>query len=181
MNIAIYTLTSELHDEKAVGAVTQEFLSSLKIEYTLKGNDYTDYGSQDPSVIYVRTGGTEGIFRRLLPQLRQQSQSPFYLLTSGKSNSLAASMEILSYLQQNGLQGEIIHGGADYISRRLQILAKVSEAKSKMKGCRLGIIGQPSDWLIASQPDPKAMLRHLGVELIEIPMDELLQAIEATP
>ena len=129
MNIAIYTLTSELHDEKAVGAVTQEFLNSLQIDYMLKGSDYADYGSQGLSVIYVRTGGTEGIFRRLLPQLRQQSQAPFYLLTSGKSNSLAASMEILSFLQQNGLQGEIIHGSADYISRRLQILAKVSEAK----------------------------------------------------
>lgn len=181
MNIAIYTLTSELHDEKAVGAVTQEFLSSLQIEYTLKGSDYADYGSQDPSVIYVRTGGTEGIFRRLLPQLRQQSQSPFYLLTSGKSNSLAASMEILSYLQQNGLQGEIIHGGADYISRRLQILAKVSEAKSKMKGCRLGIIGQPSDWLISSIVEPAIVKERLGIELVEIAMNELLQTIEETP
>ena len=51
MNIAIYTLTSELHDEKAVGAVTQEFLSSLHVEYTLKGNNYEDYGTQGLSVI----------------------------------------------------------------------------------------------------------------------------------
>ena len=115
MDIAIYTLTSELHDEEAVAAVTQEFLGSLGIEYTLRGNEYSDYGQHALQVIYVRTGGTEGIFRRLLPQLRQQSQAPFYLLTSGKSNSLAASMEILSYLQQNYMQGEIIHGSADYI------------------------------------------------------------------
>ena len=88
MDIAIYTLTSELHDEKAVGVVTQEFLSCLGIDYVFKGNDYADYGSHTLSVIYVRTGGTEGIFKRLLPQLKQQQpQSPFYLLTSGKSNS----------------------------------------------------------------------------------------------
>ena len=67
MDIAIYTLTSELHDEAAVGAVTQEFLGSLGIDYTLKGNDYSDYGSHTLSVIYVRTGGTEGIFKRLYP------------------------------------------------------------------------------------------------------------------
>ena len=54
MNIAIYTLTSELHDEKAVSAVTQEFLNSLQIDYTLKGSDYADYGSQGLSVIYVQ-------------------------------------------------------------------------------------------------------------------------------
>ena len=178
MNIAIYTLTSELHDEKAVGAVTQEFLSSLRIAYTLKGGDYSDYGSQALPVIYVRTGGTEGIFRRLLPQLRRQSQSPFYLLTSGKSNSLAASMEILSFLQQNGLQGEIIHGSADYISRRLQILVKVSEAKGKLNGTRYGIIGQPSDWLISSAADPEMVKMKLGVDLVEIPIEELLEGID---
>ena len=181
MNIAIYTLTSELHDENAVGAVTQEFLSSLNVEYTLKGNNYADYGTQGLSVIYVRTGGTEGIFRRLLPQLREQSKAPFYLLTSGKSNSLAASMEILSYLQQNGLQGEIIHGSSEYISSRLQILAKVSEAKQKMKGCRLGIIGKPSDWLISSIVEPTIVKERLGIELVEIPMEELLQTIDRTP
>ena len=178
MDIAIYTLTSELHDEAAVGAVTQEFLGSLGIEYTLKGNDYSDYGTHTLSVIYVRTGGTEGIFKRLLPQLRQQSQAPFYLLTSGKSNSLAASMEILSYLQQNYLQGEIIHGSADYIARRLQTLQKVQEAKRQLNGARLGIIGEPSDWLISSIADPKAVKNKLGIELVEVPISELLEGID---
>ena len=176
--IAIYTLTSELHDEKAVGAVTQEFLSSLGIDYTLKGNDYTDYGNHALSVIYVRTGGTEGIFKRLLPQLRQQqAQTSFYLLTSGKSNSLAASMEILSYLQQNNIQGEIIHGSADYISRRLETLERVNEAKRKLCGARFGIIGQPSDWLISSAADPKAVKTKLGIDLVEVPIEELIEGV----
>jgi hypothetical protein len=43
LTTAIYTLTSELHDEKAVDAVTQAFLSSIGIEYELKGSDYSDY------------------------------------------------------------------------------------------------------------------------------------------
>ena len=116
-HIAIYTLTSELHDEKAVNAVTQEFLESLGIGYVLKGSDYCDYGTSGLSLIYVRTGGTEGIFKRILPELQAKSSRPFYLLTSGKSNSLAASMEILSYLQQHGIKGEIIHGSTDYIAQ----------------------------------------------------------------
>lgn len=178
MDIAIYTLTSELHDENAVGAVTQEFLGGLGIDYTLKGSDYADFGKSTLSVIYVRTGGTEGIFKRLLPQLRQQSQAPFYLLTSGKSNSLAASMEILSYLQQNYLQGEIIHGSADYIARRLQVLVKVQEAKRRLNGTRFGIIGQPSDWLISSVADPKVVKTKLGIDLVEVPIEELLAGID---
>ena len=78
--IAIYTLTSELHDEQAVSSGQKEFLGSLAFEYDFRGSDYSDYGAHALSLIYVRTGGTEGIFRRLLPELRQKSNSPFYLL-----------------------------------------------------------------------------------------------------
>ena len=181
MTIAIYTLTSELHDEQAVGAVTQEFLNSLDITYELKGGDYADYGNASLDLIYVRTGGTEGIFRRLLPALQEKSGRPFYLLTSGKSNSLAASMEILSYLRQHNLKGEIIHGRPDYISKRIRLLAKTGEALRSLQGCRLGIIGEPSDWLISSYADKEAVRQGLGISLIDIPMQELLDVIAVTP
>ena len=180
--IAIYTLTSALHDEKAVSAVTKSFLESLGVDYVLKGSDYTDYGSHSLSLIYVRTGGTEGIFKKLLPELLEKSgRASFYLLTSGKSNSLAASMEILSYLRQNDLKGEIIHGSADYIAQRMTLLAKVGEAKRQLEGCRLGVIGQPSDWLISSQADYAEVKRRLGIELVDIPMQALLDILAVTP
>ena len=180
--IAIYTLTSSLHDEKAVSAVTKAFIESLGIDYVLKDSDYADYGSHSLSLIYVRTGGTEGIFKKLLPELLEKSGgAPFYLLTSGKSNSLAASMEILSYLRQNNLKGEIIHGSTDYIAKRLTLLAKVREAKRQLEGCRLGVIGQPSDWLISSQADYAEVKRRLGIELVDIPMKALLDILAVTP
>jgi L-fucose isomerase-like protein len=190
-HIAIYTLTSELHDEQAVSAVTKEFLDGLKQElefkqdtalgFDLKGNDYSDYGSHALDLIYVRTGGTEGIFKRLLADMREKSDRPFYLLTSGKSNSLAASMEILSYLRQNGMKGEILHGGMTYIAHRIALLVKAGEARRRLNGCRLGIIGEPSDWLISSHADKDIIRKRLGVELVDIPMQELLEAVAATP
>ena len=139
--IAIYTLTSELRNEQAVSAVTKAFLESIGIEYDMKGQDYADYGKADLNLIYVRTGGTEGIFLHLLPELLRQSNRPFYLLTSGKSNSLAASMEILSYLNQNSIKGEIIHGSADYIAKRIALLTRIEKAHRQLHGARLGIIG----------------------------------------
>ena len=177
-NIAIYTLTSELHDERAVNAVTQEFLESLGIEYILKGSDYSDYGAYGLNLIYVRTGGTEGIFRRILPELQARSSRPFYLLTSGKSNSLAASMEILSYLQQHDIKGEIIHGSTDYIAQRINVLERIETAIKQLQGTRLGIIGEPSDWLISSHADKAQVREQLGIELIDIPIQALLEAIE---
>ena len=67
MKIAIYSITSELHDERAVSVVTKEFLQSLGVDYEFKGQTFADYGSHPLDLIYVRTGGTEGIFKRLLP------------------------------------------------------------------------------------------------------------------
>ena len=175
MNIAIYTITSELHDAKSIDATTRAFLESLDITYDMRGNDFSDYGSHALDLIYIRTGGTEGIFKPLLPQLQQKSKRPFYLLTSGKSNSLAASMEILSYLNQQGITGEIIHGSTTYIHHRIKVLEQVGEARSKMKGCRLGLIGEPSDWLISSRFDRTIVKERLGIELVYIPMKELLE------
>ena len=63
----------------------------------------------------MRTGGTEGLFKEIFPEM----DGPVRILTSGKSNSLAASMEILSYLNMQGRSGEIIHGSVDYIADRI--------------------------------------------------------------
>ena len=178
---AIFTLTSELHDEQAVDTVTKDFLGSLGIDHLFKGSDYSGYGSHTLNLIFVRTGGTEGIFKALLPKLREKSGRPFYLLTSGKSNSLAASMEILSYLRQNHLSGEIIHGSPEYITSRILLLEKVEGARKKMNGCRLGIIGKPSDWLISSCADADVVKQRLGVELVDVPMNMLLDTIAVIP
>lgn len=172
--IAIYTLTSALHDEKAVTVVTREFLESIGTEYELKGNDYRDYGTSNLSLIYVRTGGTEGLFKQLLPELQSKSSRPFYLLTSGKSNSLAASMEILSYLRQHGINGEIIHGSAAYITQRIKLLDTIEQACRRLQGARLGVIGEPSDWLISSHTDKMVIMERLGIRLVDIPMQTLL-------
>ena len=178
---AIFTLTSELHDEQAVDTVTKDFLGSLGIDHLFKGSDYSDYGNHTLNLIFVRTGGTEGIFKALLPKLREKSGRPFYLLTSGKSNSLAASMEILSYLRQNHLSGEIIHGSPEYITSRILLLEKVEGARKKMNGSRLGIIGKPSDWLISSYADADVVKQRLGIELVDVPMNTLLDTIAAIP
>ena len=173
----IYTLTSPLHDAKAVDNATREFLSDLAVGYTLKGDDFSDYGSK-MNIIYVRTGGTEGLFARLLPSLRERSSQPFYLLTSGKSNSLAASMEILSYLRLQGEEGEIIHGKPAFVTHRLEMLCQAHAVRNALRGMRLGVIGEPSDWLISSHADDAAILEKIGIEMVHIAMKELTDTIE---
>lgn len=175
MNIALYTLTSPLHDEAAVNAVSGAFISeiedSLGIRFDFRGNDFSGYGESDLDIIFVRTGGTEGLFKEIFPTL----DGNILLLTSGKNNSLAASLEIMSYLNQQGRKGEILHGSVSYISERINVLAKVSEAKKSLNGKNLGIIGEPSDWLISSDADKKAVKEKLGINLLDINIQELVE------
>ena len=180
MNIAVYTLTSTLHDPQAVDTLTKEFLTPLNVPYILKGDDFSDYGSHDLNLIFVRTGGTEGIFQQVMPTLVGKSDAPFYLLASDKSNSLAASLEILSYLRQQGKQGEILHGNPEYIASRIQLLCQVESAVKRLRKSRLGVIGKPSDWLIASHADAECVRQRLGIELLDIPMVELLDTLATT-
>ena len=180
---AVYTITSGLHDEASVKAISDAFLRQIfpDGEYDFKGPDFKDFGSHDLDLIYVRTGGAEGIFKQLLPEMLARGISRYYLLTSGKSNSLAASLEILSYLRQQGLKGEVLHGSAEYLKKRIQALETVARAKIALHGARIGIIGQPSDWLIASHADPMAVMDRLGAKLVDIPMEELLKEIAQAP
>ena len=177
--INIYTLTSPLHNEEAVRGVTQEFLGGLGVPYCLKGPDFSDFGADGPAFIFVRTGGTESLFVQVLPSL--PADAPLYLLASGKSNSLPAAMEILSYLNARGRRGEILHGSPSHIAARMREIERIDAARRALRGLRLGVVGHPSDWLIASQADPSAVRDRLGMELIDIPMEELLGAISSLP
>ena len=179
MNISLYTLTSPLHDQKAVDAASAEFLAEIEdklgFEFDFRGPDFAGYGCGGLDVIYVRTGGTEGLFEEIFPTL----EGDILLLTSGKSNSLAASMEILSYLNQKGRQGEIIHGSTEYIAERLRVLSQVEAARKSLKGKNLGVVGQPSDWLISSNPDTEAVKEKLGINLVHIPIEELIEIVKS--
>ena len=174
--ISIYTITSGLHDEAAVRSLSDAFLGGIFPDggYDFKGACFDDFGEAELNIIYVRTGGAEGIFEELLPKLLETGVSYFTLLTSGTSNSLAASLEILSYLKQKGLRGEVLHGSAEYIRGRIAHLQKIAQARIRLYGTSLGVIGQPSDWLISSVYDEGTILQKLGVLVKDIPMEDLL-------
>lgn len=188
MRIFLHTLTSPIHDAKAVDTLTDTFVAQIRCalaiqapeaELVWQGDDFGNYGNADLSLIFVRTGGTEGIFYHLL-----QTQAalcctlkPILLLASGSSNSLAASMEILSFLNQQGRQGEIIHGTPDYMAQRIMMLARVEKACKILVGQRIGVIGKPSDWLIASSIDRDALRKKADITVLDISMEELLAEI----
>ncbi len=46
---------------------------------------------------------------------------------------------------------------------------------------RLGVVGKPSDWLIASQVDYDDVLERMNCQLVDIPIDEMLSLGEVDP
>ena len=97
-----------------------------------------------------------------------------YILTSGETNSLAASMEILSFLNKHGGKGEILHGDIEEIAQKIKLLVKIHNAKKSLKGKNIGSIGKPSSWLIASNYSPDAMMEKLGLGFVDISMEEMI-------
>ena len=173
MTIGIYTISSPLHDQDTLRQSVRAFLESVDIEHSFFGDDFSTYGSHDLDIIYVCTGGTEGIFKQLMPQLLKLSDKPFCLMASANNNSLAASLEILSYLRQNGHKGEILHGRPESIKARIEILAHVNKGRNTLADTRLGIIGKPSDWLISSTYDAHAIKDKFGIEIKDFDLKEV--------
>ena len=132
------------------------------------------YLSDEFALLYVASGGSEGYFLEVFDQLKGRH---CYILTSGESNSLAASMEILSYLRKHGGSGEILHGDITQVAAQIRALNRAYRALATLKGKNLGCIGEPSDWLIASTYSPLAMMKKLGLDFFSIPMEELLSEI----
>ena len=123
---------------------------------------------------FVGTGGTEGIFLKDLDRLPK----PCFLLTTGANNSLAASMEILSYLRQHDIPGEILHGSDEFVAQRIGDLAKVFKAKKRLQNFRFARVGKPSDWLISSDVDAKLSKERNGIEIVDVTMEEFFEEIK---
>jgi len=128
--------------------------------------------AEQHQVVAVMTGGTEGLFLELVQQGDINLESPIYLMVSQQSNSLAAAMEILSWINLHQGRGEILTaapvGGMDTASE--------SEVKD-----RIGIIGAPSDWLISSDFDAQTLRDRLGIEIIEVPITEVTSLGQVEP
>ena len=173
MKFQIFGLHSALMAEDVIKRIGQEFIEKLEAKTGLTMawvNSPDEFHPNAIPLIFIQTGGTEGKFLEHISKITQ----PVLLLTHGAMNSLAASIEILTYLQNQGMKGEVIHGDIDYVTQRLINIEKIHSARRSLAKATLGVIGQPSDWLIASQVNKALAKEKLGCEIIDIPIDELI-------
>jgi len=150
----------------------------------------------DINIVLVATGGVESTFVELEPYIARDGKG-VSLIADGRNNSLAASLEILTYLTNHNRSGRIVHApnNAEIIKELLhptessvssQETKKPSDEEKKekqeetvLKGCKVGCVGRPSDWLIASDVDRTVLSTKYGVEVVDVPMDMLVTRYEA--
>jgi L-fucose isomerase-like protein len=124
----------------------------------------------------------ENLFKRIWEAIDVEIMcSPFghksvTMIADGRNNSLAAALEILTYLGNNGMEGRIVHGTNDEI-----ISAMVETVCTPSLQGRIGLFGQPSDWLIASGVDRDYLYQHYDIETIDIDLKRLIDGIKTIP
>lgn len=170
MNIKISGFKSSLSYNDGLNMITGKFVQDIEevLGEKLVYSELSDYDC-DLKLIYIQSGGSEGLFLSNLDLLCE----PYYLLTNGSNNSLAASLEIMTYCNLNGKKGEVIHGDIEYVAGRIKVLAATEKLKKELKHTRFGVIGQPSDWLIASTPSYEEAARKLGITFEDIDLEEV--------
>ena len=133
-----------------------------------------------PDAFMIATGGVENLFKRIWTMIDVETchgaslQKTVTMIADGRNNSLAAALEILTYLGNEGVEGRIVHGTNDEIVETLR-------ATSLLSGIRIGLFGQPSDWLIASGVDRDFLRRRYGITTLDIDLQRLIDGIKAVP
>ena len=128
----------------------------------------------------ISTGGVENIFLDLLK--RNLVGTNVTLIADGRFNSLAASMEILTYLNNNNIKAFIAYGSNEEISARLKehphvdfVNEQCGSAALSLSGDKIAVFGEPSDWLIASNVDRDFLKQKFYIDFVDIPLETLFR------
>lgn len=177
MTIHLISFASLLHKQVSLRSSHEAILSELEKYYTVKLVDYQDMhqlSSDDFKILFIATGGVE----RMVIQHFESLPRPAILLADGMQNSLAAALEISTWLRGRGMKSEILHGELPTIIQRIHTLYNNFRAQRSLFGKRIGVLGVSSPWLVASNVDYLLAKRRWGIEYIDIPLERIYEEFE---
>lgn len=134
-------------------------------------------------LLVVGSGGSESQILDLLAERHDPwLHAPALLIAHPKHNSLPAALEALARLRQLGRRGRIVfipdgRDSADELTEAVQDLT----AWHHLHTTRLGLVGTPSDWLVASTPGRNVVRQRWGPELVEVSIPSTIEHFDAVP
>ena len=162
----------------------ERFKDLEKAKYLAKLNENNDFIFDDSGedIFFIETGGTEEEFKKIFAEYKE----PYLLLATDANNSLPASLEIATFLRKNNKKFKLFHGKPEEVREQLKCdeISKIcgnSQGFLKfdgLKGMRLGVVGKPSNWLIASDVNYKEAKSKFGATLVDISTEEFLEQIK---
>lgn len=177
MKIGVLSLVSDVHDPETINRTSQSILSGLQHSFEIEAIDIENIEVADVPVVFVKTGGTEHKFKQIAPILRE-SGKPVTILSTGSNNSLPASLEILSWLNMNGFKNTLLlHGSAAEIKIKLEKRLRDIQIINTLKRTKIGVVGKPSDWLIAADVDHLSVFERWGVTVVDIELKPVIDNI----
>ncbi|HYN35308.1 MAG TPA: hypothetical protein VES40_21965, partial [Ilumatobacteraceae bacterium] len=177
MRFGYMVAASRLHDAAAVAELTAPARSLFA---SLGGREADDVEPRAdvPLVFLVATGGTERIVLDALAHRRDShGDEPTILVAHRAHNSLPAALETLAAVQQAGGRGRIVclSGVADIDRRELDEVIGDVETIRRFHTTRLGVVGGPSTWLVASSPDADVVRRRWGPQLVTVDPTRMIE------
>ena len=153
----------------------QTILDRFEKYLTAAGIEIQPDLDESGEVFLILGGGTENqIYSRYK---HNQSSNYCHLIAHDENNSLPAALELLAALRNLGIKGRIYFLDSSDPKKCMKMLQELSEfysIKKRLNETRIGAIGEPSDWLVASSPDKKIVKEVWGPEMVDIPMNELI-------
>ena len=174
MTIHLITFASALLKQQSVLSSHEVVLNELEKYFTVRIVDPDHIRLLMPSdfaIVFIASGGVE----RTIISRFEQLPRPTVILADGMQNSLAAALEVHSWLRNRGMQSEILHGNLRGIIKRLLVLHQNFKAANALRGTRIGVIGTPSPWLISSGADYLLAKRRWGVNFVDIPLEQVVE------
>ena len=178
MKLNLITFASSLATRESIFTDHHELLDAINEKYDVRYIFPEELDKPLPAgatMVLVGSGGVEEMVKAHIDRL------PAYvvLIADGLKNSLAASLEILSWMRLEGRQGRVLHGPTSFIMQGIENYAQAQDVIDKLGGKRVGVIGKPSGWLIASNVDYAAMRGRWGITMVDVPLDEVVKGYEA--
>ena len=180
MKLNLITFASSLASRESIFTDHHELLDAIARKYDVHYIFPEELDKPLPAgatMVLVGSGGVEEMVKANIDRL-----PPYVvLIADGLKNSLAASLEILSWMRLDGRHGRVLHGPTSFIMQGIDDYASAHDAVARLSGKRVGVIGKPSGWLIASNVDYQAMRERWGIEMVDVPLDEVVNGYEAMP
>ncbi|MBA7598638.1 hypothetical protein ES703_05657 [subsurface metagenome] len=190
MKLGVVTVTSPLRGKKPnvtrlVGDVLKQ-LKDSEIEVVSPQTFASDVESAEELVKEVLSAGvdalayiiTSGGTESMILESAKTVTLPIFLLANSSDNSFAAACEVLPKLKSMEKRAKSIFSEKiEAAVREMKQIDEIPGVIQKLRRTRLGLIGEPSSWLVSICTDFQLIRDKIGPRIVQVDLSELVKEV----